>query len=333
MIPGPGLAAGYLNNPTLTKTNFIEWNGERYYRTEDLARRTQDNQLIWAGRADSLVKNGGFLINLETEVEPAIQAYPHVNSAVAFQWRDRLVGCVQPSTVDVEELRKFLQGLADPFAIPDIIIAMDGFPLNVNCKTDRLALQAQLDAKLGQDDDPDEGASLLGTGGLTAHDALRLAFSQCLYTRFGNMDQSLSFTRLGGHSLAAIQFSNFLKQRGYSLPAAQVLRLDTIEQLEDRLRNPSNVDVAEGRSICLQATATSVQRLFLTRSLKTSQTFAIIGLTKYIGHSSRTPTAGELCGALKKTLSAHSISRTQFDLTDFTLSELGRLNLTWTRSA
>ena len=43
---GPGLAAGYLNNPTLTKTKFIEWNGMRFYRTGDLARRTQVGQLI-----------------------------------------------------------------------------------------------------------------------------------------------------------------------------------------------------------------------------------------------------------------------------------------------
>lgn len=101
LISEPGLAAGYLNNLTLTAKKNIKWNGERFYRTGDLARTTEDGQLIWAGCADSLVKNRGFLINMETEVEPAIQAYPQVNLSVAFQWRDRLVCCVQPSTVDV----------------------------------------------------------------------------------------------------------------------------------------------------------------------------------------------------------------------------------------
>ncbi|KAF5855854.1 hypothetical protein ETB97_008318 [Aspergillus alliaceus] len=243
LISGPGLAAGYLNNPTLTAKKFIKWNGERFYRTGDLARRTEDGQLIWAGRADSLIKNRGFLINLETEVEPAMQAYPQVNLAVAFQWCDRLVGCVQPSTVDVEELRKFMQSRADPFVIPDMIFAMNSFPLNVN--------------------------------------------------------------------------------------TAQVLKLDTIEWLEDRLRSQSNFEVAEGGSRSLQATATPVQRLFLTRSLETPHTFAIIGLTKYIGDSSQTPTTSDLRGAMEKTLSAHSIFSTRFDLTDFTLFDLSRLNLTW----
>ncbi|KAB8238270.1 putative NRPS-like enzyme [Aspergillus alliaceus] len=317
LISGPGLAAGYLNNPTLTAKKFIKWNGERFYRTGDLARRTEDGQLIWAGRADPLVKNRGFLINLETEVEPAMQAYPQVNLAVAFQWRDRLVGCVQPSTVDVEELRKFTQSRADPFVIPDMIFTMNSFPLNVNSKTDRLALQAQLDEKLGQDDDPDESASLLETDSLTAYDALRLAFSRCLQNRFRNMDRSSSFTRLGGNSLAAIQVSNFLKQRGYSILAAQVLKLDTIERLEDRLRSQSNFEVAEGGSSSLQATATPVQRLFLTRSLETPHTFAIIGLTKYIGDSSQTPTASDLRGAMEKTLSAHIIFSTRVSEDEF----------------
>lgn len=103
---------------------------------------------------------------------------------MAFQWRDRLVCCVQPSTVDVEELHKFMHSHADPFVIPDIIFAMDSFPLNVNSETDRLALQAQLDEKLGQDDDPDKGASVLDTDSLMAYDALYLAFSWCLQIRW-----------------------------------------------------------------------------------------------------------------------------------------------------
>ncbi|KAH1926488.1 hypothetical protein KXV48_003712 [Aspergillus fumigatus] len=147
--------------------------------------------------------------------------------------------------------------------------------------------------------------------------------------RLRNMDRSSSFTRLGGNSLAAIQVSKFLKQRGYSIPAAQVLRLDTIERLEDRLRSQSNIEVAEGGSRNLQATATPVQRLFLKWSIETPHTFAIIGLTKYIGDSSRTPTASDLRGAMEKSLSAHSIFRTRFDLTGSTLSDLSRHNLTW----
>ncbi|GIJ83213.1 putative hybrid PKS-NRPS biosynthetic cluster [Aspergillus pseudoviridinutans] len=119
------------------------------------------------------------------------------------------------------------------------------------------------------------------------------------------------------HSLSAVEL------------AAQVLTLDTIERPEDRLRSQSNVEVAEGGSRSFQATATPVQRNFLIWPLETPHTFAIIGLTKCMGDSSRTPAASDLRGAMEKTLSTHSISRTRFDLTDFILSHLGELNLTW----
>lgn len=94
MIARLGLAAGYLNNPEMTAEKFIQWKGERFYKTRDLASRTKDGQFVWAGWADSLVKNRGFLINLETEVEPAMLSSTPVRQAVAVKWRDRLVSCV-----------------------------------------------------------------------------------------------------------------------------------------------------------------------------------------------------------------------------------------------
>jgi acyl-coenzyme A synthetase/AMP-(fatty) acid ligase len=143
MIAGSSLAAGYLNNSALTAKKFIWWNDERFYRTSDLARRRSDGQYVFMGGADSLVKNRGFLINLKTEVEPALLSFHSVRVAVAFKAQnERLVGCVQPATVDVEQLRLFLRERCDPFVVPDDLMAMDSFPLIVNGKTDRNAIKA-----------------------------------------------------------------------------------------------------------------------------------------------------------------------------------------------
>ena len=56
---------------------------------------------------------------------------------------------------------------------------------------------------------------------------------------------------------------------------------------------------------------------------------ALIGVTEYIGDSLSVPTVSELHSAFVKALSAHSIFQTRFELTNFTLSKLGRLNLDW----
>ncbi|KAH8805421.1 putative nonribosomal peptide synthase [Xylogone sp. PMI_703] len=329
MITGPGLAAGYLNNPELTAQKFIQWKGERYYRTGDLARMTAQGQLVWAGRADSLIKNRGFLINLETEVEPALRSFPTVRLAVALKWKDKLVGYVQPAAVDIEELRLFMKERFDPFVIPDEILALDSFPLNVNSKTDRRALEAMLEARYPQNedilDDDDQH--------LSAYDALRLAFARCLHAVLNELDKDSSFTRLGGNSLAAIQLSNFLKKRGYSVSVIQILKLDTIGLLEESIKslsNPNGLDHDHDPTLSSEeARATDLQKLMLSSSLQNPLSFAIISTTKYIGDPSTVPSPRELHDASVKSLSAHSIFQTRFDLESWTLSDLGRLNLDW----
>ena len=329
LIAGPGVAAGYINNPELTAKKFIQWNGKRFYRTGDLVRRTQNGELVWAGRADSLVKNRGFLINLETEVEPALLKFPPVRSAVALIWRDKLIAFVRPATVASEELREFLKKRFDPFVVPDEIWALDEFPLSINGKVDRNVLRAQREDKMSQ-----HNQSLLQDGQVLACDVLRLAFSKCLHVPYGELDRESSFTRLGGNSFAAIQLSIGLKKHGFMVSPIQILRLDTIGSLETSLESPSDREGSEQENSDLgcdseEVHATPAQRVFLSRSLVNPRACALIGVSEYVGDPRTLPNPSELHDAYLKTLSAHSIFHTRFDLTNFTLSDLGRLNLDW----
>ncbi|KAF2241164.1 putative nonribosomal peptide synthase [Trematosphaeria pertusa] len=328
MISGPGLAAGYLNNDELTATKFIQWKGQRFYRTGDLARRRKDGQLVFMGRADSLVKNRGFLINLETEVEPALLSFDPVRVAVAFKAQNgRLTGCVQPATVDVDQLRQFLRGRCDPFVIPDDLVALDSFPLNVNGKTDRNALKVQPEFSATQqdEDDPDDDDRYQN-----GYDALCAGFAQILHVPFKQLDRDSSFTALGGHSLAAIRLSNFLKQHGHSLLAVQMLRLDSIKRLEEAInQNKTHKKASKDKLPDGPAPATDVQKLLIRRSLQDPKICALIGVATHIGDAQAMPTASELHDAIVTAGSAHQIFQTRFDLSDLTLHDLGRLNLDW----
>ena len=329
LIAGPGLAAGYINNPELTAKKFIQWNGRRFYRSGDLVRKTKNGELVWAGRSDSLIKNRGYLINLETEVEPALLSFPMVRSAVALTWRDKLVAYVQPDTIASVEVREFMKKRFDPFIVPDEIWALDRFPLTLNGKVDRKVLRVQREERLAQD-----VPSSLHNERVLAHDVLRLAFSECFHIAFGELDEESSFTRLGGNSFTAIQLSNRMKKHGYSLSAIQILRLDTIGLLEERLKTLSNCEGPEQEDKDSvydfdEVPATPAQRLFLTRSLQTPMACALISVTEYVGDPLVVPTASELHSAFIKALSAHSIFQTRFNLTNFTLAGLDRLNLDW----
>ncbi|CAN9404340.1 unnamed protein product [Alternaria alternata] len=327
MISGPGLAAGYLNNDELTASKFVQWNGHRFYRTGDLARRREDGQLVFMGRADSLVKNRGFLINLETEVEAALLSFGSVRMAAAFKAQNgRLIGCVQPATVEVDELRHFLRGCCDPFVVPDHLVALDSFPLNVNGKTDRNALKAQIELDTSEKDD-----NLKTSGGhCDGYEVLRMGFSQILHIPIKQINRDSSFTTLGGHSLAAIRLSNFLQQHGYLLLAVQVLRLDSIRRLEEVMTTDKGYsEASEDRLDNGPAPATDVQKLLIQRSLQDPIVFALIGVATYIGETQSIPTADELHDAIVQAGSAHQVFKTRFDVSKMTMHDLGRLNLDW----
>ncbi|CAI6338802.1 unnamed protein product [Periconia digitata] len=346
MIAGPGVGLGYLNNTELTNRKFIQWKGDRFYRTGDLARKNTSGQFVWAGRADSLVKNRGFLINLETEVEATMLSFPSVQKAVALKWRDRLIGYVQPTTVDTTALRDFMKTRVDPFVIPDDIIKRDKFPLNVNGKIDKVALEAQREEKWQSEQAHSESVLAAGSnmngveprsnGVENSHilNALRGTFSKCLHVGQAQLNEESSFTSLGGNSFSAIRASQSLKRFGYEVSPVQILRLDTIGELERIVREaPSSEPRLETNVLSTNDSeripATPVQVVHLRRSIETPEAAALIGTARWIADARKTPTPSELHKAFIKALSAHDVFSTRFHLEDMTFSRLDRLNFDW----
>ena len=230
-IGGIGLARGYLNRPELTAERFIpdpftNSQGERLYKTGDLARYRPDGAIEFLGRLDDQVKIHGIRIELG-EIEAVLHSHPAVREARVIVREDtpgarRLVAYVvsaHKSDHLVKTLGDYLSESLPVFMVP-WIVAIDRLPVTNNGKLDRRALPVpeapKIDAIVEAPKDPVEKMlaelwrELLGLHTVSAYD---------------------NFLDLGGDSLLAVQFVTRLQKEAGIRIKTNELAFQSLRQL------------------------------------------------------------------------------------------------------
>ncbi|MGC2775264.1 MAG: amino acid adenylation domain-containing protein, partial [Bradyrhizobium sp.] len=148
-VAGVCLAAGYLNNPDLTKQRFVvkRLGGTRVrmYRTGDVARMPPDGKIEYLGRNDDQVKIRGFRIELG-EIEAHLLRIPHVTDAVVTRRVDAAGDAhlcayvVLDGEGSTTELRARLAAQLPAHMIPTWFVPLARLPIARGGKVDRNAL-------------------------------------------------------------------------------------------------------------------------------------------------------------------------------------------------
>ena len=146
-IAGVGLAAGYLNNETLTAKKFIEHpyrKDERMYKTGDRAKLQEDGNIIFLGREDEQLKIRGYRIE-PGEIESRLCEHNAIQDAVviAKEWKEEMqliAYYVAENVQDTAILRSFLQHRLPDYMLPSWFVQLDNIPLTSNGKLNRKAL-------------------------------------------------------------------------------------------------------------------------------------------------------------------------------------------------
>jgi yersiniabactin nonribosomal peptide synthetase len=199
-IGGPGVATGYRGDPERTAARFVQHDGERWYRTGDIARYGPDGILEFLGRADHQVKIRGHRIELG-EVESALEAHPdvlHAVAAVAEAPARHLAALVSPADdqrPDPGALQAWINDRLPSYMLPDPILVREVMPLTANGKLDRAAVQRELDRATVQRPGRTERPS-----GAAEEAAARIWSELLAVPEVGRDD---NFFALGGDSLIA----------------------------------------------------------------------------------------------------------------------------------
>lgn len=149
LIEGIQVARGYINQPALTASRFIDspfTTGARLYRTGDLAKWLPDGTISYLGRMDDQVKIRGNRIELG-EIESRILSWGHAAQAGVIVKDKTLVAYVVPGAgYEKEQLYSYLGKHLPDYMVPGIIMELDALPLTTSGKLNRRALPEPVSA-------------------------------------------------------------------------------------------------------------------------------------------------------------------------------------------
>ena len=232
-IGGDGVTLGYLNRPELTAEKFVDnpFGPDVIYNTGDIAKYTNDGDLICLGRVDHQVKVRGFRIELG-EIESVLARHPDIVDVVVVVREDkeddkRIVAYyTSDGQPDIKALRDYV-GLSVPYyMVPSNFMMMEAFPLTPNGKIDRKALPKP---ELTMVEDANKVMPQTET-----EMAVAAIWSEILQVeRIGVND---GFFELGGHSLLAIRTLNRVRdQLGVEISLTDFFNAPTVSDVAQQV--------------------------------------------------------------------------------------------------
>ncbi|KAH9190127.1 hypothetical protein AeNC1_007894 [Aphanomyces euteiches] len=221
------VSPGYINLPKQTAERFLDdpfvSGGGRMFRTGDYGRLLPSGHFEILGRKGNQVKLKGYRIELE-EIGEVMMRHPQVTTAAAIvKDKTHLVGYFTPPNVNIDELRSLVSSFLPLYMVPAVWMGLSSMPLNVNGKTDRLALET-VDVVVNV---------------------------EVLNIDLCEIGRNSSFFALGGDSISAIRLVAKAKQAGFILISSLVMKHSTLEAMarvvkQEKVESIANRDDVHG---------------------------------------------------------------------------------------
>ncbi|MGG0816164.1 amino acid adenylation domain-containing protein, partial [Paenibacillus alvei] len=312
-VAGEGLARGYLNRPDLTAEKFVDSpfaEGEKLYRSGDLAAWLPDGNIEYLGRIDHQVKIRGYRIELD-EIETQLLNVEGVEEAVVLARQDgggekALVAYfVADRALTVSEMRTSLAQGMPGYMIPSYFVQLERMPLTSNGKVDRKALPEPQGGI-------QTGVEYVAPRNWTESQLVKIWEEVLGYSGIGVLD---NFFELGGHSLRATNLvSKIQKEMNVELPLRDVFRYSTIEEMAlaiSRIGEQSFSSIPLAGARAYYPLSSAQKRLFILNQLEgADQSYNMPGVLLLEGSIDRSL----LEKAFRGLIARHETLRTGFEI-------------------
>ena len=147
-IKGTCLTLGYFNNPEKTKECFIQnpinkIYAETIYKTGDLGKYNENNELLYVSRKDYQIKHLGHRIELG-EIEVVIGALEKVDSVCCiFDDEKQKIALYYTGDIDKKEIAAYAKEKLPRYMFPSYIEQLEKMLYTTNGKIDRAGLKAK----------------------------------------------------------------------------------------------------------------------------------------------------------------------------------------------
>ncbi|MGG1760259.1 surfactin non-ribosomal peptide synthetase SrfAA, partial [Bacillus velezensis] len=314
-VSGEGLVEGYYNRPELTEEKFVEHpfkEGERMYKTGDLARWLPNGDIEFIGRIDHQVKIRGQRIELG-EIEHQLQSHDQIQECIVLAVDqgagDKLLCAyvVGLREISSRELREHTAKDLPAYMIPSVFIQLDELPLTGNGKIDRRALPMP-------DVTAANAVSYTAPRNETEQKLADIWAEVLQMERVGVHDQ---FFEIGGHSLAGMKLLALIQKTfGVQLTLKDLFTSPTaagLAQLIEGAERKAAESITPAAERETYSVSSPQKRMFVLQQLEGAETsYNMPSVLRLKGKLD----AEKLKSVMKQLTERHEAFRTTFDIKD-----------------
>ncbi|KZN40564.1 non-ribosomal peptide synthetase [Pseudoalteromonas luteoviolacea] len=275
-IGGNCVMRGYLNRPDMNEKVLLPHpfkGGETVYKTGDLAKFTDDGEIVFLGREDSQIKLRGMRVELG-EIEMKLAGHPSVHQCVVVMENkeDPYIAAYyvgkegDENTIDSKKLTVYLAERLPYYMVPSFICPVESLPTTLSGKIDYRAL-ASFGAAYRIQSSQFDGSTM------SEHE-IKMAklWSKVLGIEASQISPNTDFFLLGGHSLRAIRLvGEVQKEFKVNLPLATLFQTPTIRDICAYIEGQEKIDYMDIPALEKQENyelSSSQKSMFIVQGIK-----------------------------------------------------------------